>query len=73
VTGSVDIVPFGTLLNIREHQFTVSYAYLIVYEDNTIDSTVDTSLNESDSIDDDDKDWYVIAIGMSVDNYDHMI
>ncbi len=61
------------LLNISEHQFTVWYAYLIVYEDNIIDSTVDTSLNESDLIDDNDGDWYVIAIEMSDDNYDDMI
>jgi hypothetical protein len=72
VTDSGDIVPFGMLLNISEHQFTVWYAYLIVYKDNTIDSTVDTSLNESDS-NDDSRDWYVIAIGMSDDNYDDMI
>jgi len=77
VTDSGDIVPFGMLLNISEHQFTVWYAYLIVFKGNTIDSTVDTSLNESDLNNDDDddggEDWYVIAIGMSDDNYDDMI
>lgn len=73
VTGSEGIVPFGMLLNISEHQFIVLFAYLIVYKDNIIDSTVDTILNESDSIDDDEEEEDRCVIVISDDNYDNMI